>query len=656
MRSLISIVFLALSALSHAEVWIPSDPGAASGFEVNGNLELRNRALNLSWRFGRDPRLVLTSGWNGTPFKATAQLFTLVIRDGRKLHPSDFRYTTPPHVFSVASEGRLPKGFAVGAEYLDASSGLKAKWQAILRDGAHYVQTQIELTPTTQDVDLSEVALVDLAATAQVAGTVPGSPMVSGNTFFGVEHPMAVSKAENGRAWGSVVRKLPLKKGLTTTYSAVFGVAAEGQMRRSILRYVERERARAYKPFLHYNSWYDIGYFSKYTADQCIERINTYGEQLTKKRGVKMSSFLFDDGWDDTSTAWEFHSGFPKGFEPLKVAAAKYGAAPGIWLSPWGGYGPPHDQRVKTAKALGYEVGEEGYALSGPKYYERFHKVCLDLVGKYGINQFKLDGTGSPDILVPGSKFGSDFDAAIQLIEDLRAAKPGLFINLTTGTWPSPFWTRYADSIWRGGEDHSFAGVGSWRQKWITYRDGDVFEGIVKQGPYYPLNSLMLHGMIYAQNAQHLKDDPSGDFREEVRDYFGTGTQLQEMYVTPSLLTPANWDDLAESAKWNASNAETLVDTHWVGGDPRKLQVYGYASWSPKKGILVLRNPSDKVQSFDVDVTQVFELPSSVKGSFLASSPYQSDRGVEPIRMTPGRVQTLELKPFQVLVLEAKRG
>ena len=103
----------------------------------------------------------------------------------------------------------------------------------------------------------------------------------------------------------------------------------------------------------------------------------------------------------------------------------------------------------------------------------------------------------------PGSQFGSDFEAAIHLIRDeLRAIKPDIFINLTTGTWPSPFWLRYADSIWRGGEDHSFAGVGTKRQQWITYRDAQTYKNVVTAGPLFPLTSLMLHGLIYARHAQ----------------------------------------------------------------------------------------------------------------------------------------------------------
>ena len=192
--------------------------------------------------------------------------------------------------------------------------------------------------------------------------------------------------------------------------------------------------------------------------------------------------------------------------------------------------------------------------------------VCLEMIRKYGVNQFKFDGTGNVDHVVPGSHFDSDFSAMIHLIGELREEKPDIYINLTTGTAASPFWLLYADSIWRGGEDDSVAGVGTNRERWITYRDADTYAHIVARGPLYPLNSLMLHGIIYARYNRRLNTDPDDDFANEVHSYFGTGTQLQEMYITPSLLSDKNWDTLAEAAKWSRENASVLTDTHWVGG------------------------------------------------------------------------------------------
>ena len=255
-------------------------------------------------------------------------------------------------------------------------------------------------------------------------------------------------------------------------------------MRRSFLAYLERERVHPYRPFLHYNSWYDLGYFTPYTEKDALDVIDAFGRELVEKRHVTLSSFLFDDGWDSHKTLWKFNDGFPNGFTPLKAAAAKYGAAPGVWMSPFGGYGDPRRERLEYGKTEGFETNERGFALSGPVYYKRFHDTCVEMITKYGINQFKFDGIGRATGVVAGSQFGSDFEAAIHLIrDDLRAIKPDIFINLTTGTWPSPFWLGYADTIWRGGEDHSFAGVGTKRQQWMTYRDAQTYKNVVTAGP-----------------------------------------------------------------------------------------------------------------------------------------------------------------------------
>ncbi|HEX3867805.1 MAG TPA: enterotoxin, partial [Gemmatimonadaceae bacterium] len=381
--------------------------------------------------------------------------------------------------------------------------------------------------------------------------------------------------------------------------------------------------------------------------------IEAFGTELHEKRGVTLDSFLFDDGWDDPTTLWRFNSGFPEGFTKVRDAARRFGAAPGVWMSPWGGYGQPHDDRVTYGKAQGFETNDRGFALSGPVYYERFRDTCLDMIRRYGVNQFKFDGTGNAASTAPGSPFDSDFDAAIHLIGELRAEKPDLYVNLTTGTYPSPFWLRWADSIWRGGEDHDFAGVGTSRQRWITYRDADTYQHVVRAGALFPINSLMLHGMIFARSAHNLSTDPGDDFGSEVRDYFGTGTQLQEMYITPALLSAASWDRIAESAKWSRTNADTLVDTHWIGGDPLRLEPYGWASWSRHKGILTLRNPANRPQSIAIDVATAFELPDGAPRAFTSHSPWASDNAAaQPQPTRAGEERRIALRPFEVLTLE----
>ncbi|HSQ31519.1 MAG TPA: enterotoxin [Gemmatimonadaceae bacterium] len=640
----------------------PTPGGLARFTSAANDFTLANDALSITFAIaGGGPRIArLRDVRAASELVPNAPAFALVLADGTTLSSDALRVVSGPTPRVLAARtgaSRLAErmsGRQVSMVLEDASGRVRAAWSAILRDGSSYIRQEVVLEAHGGPLPVREIVMLDLPLpAARVNGTVKGSPIVAGSWFTGFEHPLSASTVDGGRARAALTRELPLRPGAPFTASSVIGVARAGQLRRDFLAYVERERAHPYRTFLHYNSWYDIGYFSKYSEPEALAVIDAFGSELVRKRGVTLSSFLFDDGWDDPTTLWGFHSGFPNGFAPLREAAARYGAAPGVWMSPWGGYGKPKEERLANGRAQGFETNRGGFALSGPRYYARFRETCLTMIRRYGVNQFKIDGTGNVSSAFPGSAFDSDFDAAITLIGDLRAEKPDLYLNLTTGTFPSPFWLRYADSIWRGGEDHSFAGVGSNRQQWITYRDGDTFRGVVGRGPLFPLNSLMLHGLIYARHAKNLDTDPGGDFTSEIRAYFGTGTQLQEMYVTPSLLTAANWDSLAEAANWSRRNAGTLADTHWIGGDPRQLEVYGHAAWSPARGILSLRNPSDKPQSIAIDVARAFELPEGAARDYTAQSPWSDDRGRAPVALRGGTEHVFNLAPFEVLTLDA---
>jgi hypothetical protein len=612
----------------------------------------------VSFEDGRLSQLSVTDRTRSATLTIAAP-FAILLKNGTIYVARNLRILNAPSV-----EPLVPKADATRLAYrhatrkLDvafesADKALHARWSLLFPADSNYMRQELTITAAAEDLAISRVQLIDMELpNARVVGSVDGSPIVAGNLFVGFEHPLSKSKVTGNRATAWIERDLPLRAGQSVTYSSVIGVARDGQMRRDFLAYLEQERAHPYRTFLHYNSWYDLGFFTPYTEADALDRINTFGRELSEKRGVKVDSFLFDDGWDNHKSLWNFNAGFPNGFTAVKSAAEKFGADPGVWMSPWGGYSKPKQERMEFAKIAGYETVAGGYALSGPKYYEAFRDVCMQMIHRYGVNQFKFDGTGNVDSVFPGSRFDSDFAAAIHLIGDLRASRPDLFINLTTGTWPSPFWVMYADSIWRGGEDDSIAGVGPYRERWITYRDAQTYQGIVQAGPLYPLNSLMLHGLIFAQFHKELKQDSANSFRNEVRSYFGTGTQLQEMYITPSLLNEQNWEDLAEAANWSRKNAEVLKDTHWIGGDPAWLEVYGWASWTREKGILVLRNPSDREQSIAIKLQDAFELPAGAAQVYAAQSPWKDDAGRSVLELDAQDAHEFHLAPFQVLTLD----
>ncbi len=593
------------------------------------------------------------------------EVFVLVLKDKTLLRSTDMQViaisnsiaASDPHsALRTAHQDAPPPGSSCWS-FTSPSTSARLDWCIILRPGSNYVRELLRITATNTDLPIAEVRLLQFADPgAHVDGTVKGTPVVDANMFFGIEHPLSANTVQDGTVKASLFRDLPLRSGQSVTYSSVLGTSRPGQLRRAFLAYIESERPRPYKPFLHYNSWFDLGYGNRFDEAGALDRINAFGQQLVVARHVQLDSFLFDDGWDDPHTLWGFDSGFPHGVAKTGEVAAQYKAGIGVWLSPWGGYEEQKTERIAYGKQHGFEILNDGYALSGPKYFQRFQQTCLEMIDRCNVNQFKFDGTGNADRVFPGSAFDSDFDAAIHLIERLRQEKPSIFINLTTGTTASPFWLFYADSIWRGGEDHDFSGVGSNRQRWITYRDAQTYKNIVRQGPLFPLNSLMLHGIIYASQAKDLTTDPNNDFADEVHSYFGTGTQLQEMYITPSLLSQANWDTLAEAARWSRANADTLKDTHWIGGDPDQLQVYGWAAWSPHQGILTLRNPSKESQTFDVDVTSAFELQQTDPATYKVHSVWSNPKNWAPNQaheIHAGKTFPIHLAPFEVITLEA---
>ena len=418
----------------------------------------------------------------GETVKLGSELFSLVLTNGGYVHAVEFKLVGKPHVEPlpvnpVASRRaeQLP-GKELVADLKSADGNLTLSWHAVLRDGSRYLRQEFTFAAGLKEVPLNGIMLMEMNLPgAHSTGQVDGSPVATETVFFGAEHPLSINRGEMGYVRCFLPRGAALLPGESYVCSSVAGFVAKGQLRRDFLTYLERERAHPYRPFLHYNSWYDLGYFNKYNEAGALNVINTFGEELAVKRGVKLDSFLFDDGWDNDETLWQFDkTNFPNGFAAVRAAAEKYGADPGIWLSPWGGYGKPHEERIKFGMEQGFETRDGNFTLAGPKYYERFRGRCVEVVKDYGINQFKFDGIGQ-NTGTGGGGAQRDFDAMLKLIGELRTLKPDIYINQTTGTWPSPFWLLFADSIWRGGEDHSFvAGDAPERERWISYKDNDV--------------------------------------------------------------------------------------------------------------------------------------------------------------------------------------
>ncbi len=544
--------------------------------------------------------------------------------------------------------------------FSDKNSGLTIEWSAKLDDESNAIIQKIK-THAAKDTAVSELVFMSTHLDdAKQVGKVDGSVIVCGNIFIAIEHPLANNIISSNK---ELICSLPQKRVLRTkeswSHTFAMGVVPKGQLRRGFLYYIEQRRAHPYRPYLHYNNWYDVFLGRKeerITEPECLETIEYFGRELVEKRNVKMDAMVWDDGWDDFNTLWDFHKGFPNGFKTLNQASKKYGIEQGVWMSPNGGYASAKDKRIAYGKPLGYETNSNGYSMGGANYAKAFHKVCLNMIRENHVNFFKFDGMGQGgEPTGAGEEFSDDISAILELSKDLHKEKPDVYISATAGTWPSPFWLMTTDSIWRQGGDSGHEGKGDSRQTWLNFRDIKCYERIVQMGPLYPLNSLMLHGILIGDREGRA---PAGmvlnekSVADEIWTFFGSGTCLQELYISPGVMSEIMLDTLAEAANWSRANSKTLIDSHWIGGSPRAEEVYGWASWQEGKGIIVLRNPSEKSQSYSITLNDALEYPHDLETQFELKSIYPKNRELNRSTLSNNGEFKITLEAFETIVLE----
>ena len=358
------IPVLLSGAVGHTQVIAPL-PGGAGYRAANSRISARLVLSN-----GKVQELLVRDLASSQTI-ALRELFSIMLEDGTVLRSSEMRWQHPRVTEAPTAALRERDGKQLCADFEGMQIGAAFHWCLVIRSDTGYLRSQLTIRSGPTELPVTEVRLLEFHdPKARVAGAVPGSPLVDGQMFLGFESPLSWNRVAGGDAMAGISRVLPLRAGQTAEYSAVIGSAAPRQMRRSFLNYLESERPRPYLPFLHYNSWYDIGYGNRYDEPAALNRIDAFGTELVDKRGVRLDSFLFDDGWDNPDSLWEFNNGFPDGFTHVSQEAAKYDAGIGVWLSPWGGYDEEKKQRIAFGRSHGYEIIKDGYALSGPNTFK----------------------------------------------------------------------------------------------------------------------------------------------------------------------------------------------------------------------------------------------------------------------------------------------
>jgi hypothetical protein len=139
------------------------------------------------------------------------------------------------------------------------------------------------------------------------------------------------------------------------------------------------------------------------------------------------------------------------------------------------------------------------------------------------------------------------------------------------------------------------------REAEMTYRDDKLYRRIRVERAQFPIASLMTHGIIRGLLDGTAPKESIADWSDYVTMFFGRGTKLQELYVSPSLMPDPFWQVLGKAIRWARKHEQTLRHSVMIGGSPGAGEPYGYAHWSEEMGIFVIRNPTITPVSFILD-------------------------------------------------------
>ena len=619
-------------------------PGVAKITQKSNSYQLANKVLKAS--FINTGGKLYFNGCSELGLQPDTKLFKVLLGDGKTITASEMKLEDVKMVTLAENPSAATASLRYAGKALEARftyEELSIVWRAVLRNGSHYLRTEMDIQaakdlPMKGIVAMNYLVAKNSAYTApEVVGNTRGAILASNHIFAGLETPMGLnSSKDEGNAThieGLWRRNTTLKAGKTWNISSVVGLVAPKQLRRSFLAYSERERAVAWRPYPVYISWYELNidrnnaqapsYKGNMTVEQCADVVSHWKTHFYDKYHMAPKAFVWDDGWDQYGT-WTFNPNFPNGFDEPANEAKKMGTGIGAWLGPVGGYGQSGEYRRAYWRSKG------GMQLSNEDYYNFFIRCCTNMIDRYDFRFFKFDGISAQASAIgpdEGTRGEENAEAIISIERAVRQKRPDIFLNTTVGTWASPFWFHFTDAVWRQEGDYGEAGdQGTDRERWITYRDRLVYQNFIQRSPVCPINTLMTHGFILSRWGAVSKNMDYDGIVREMRCAFACGSGMVELYNDYKLMDEikdnqgnagALWKDLAECIKWQQEQADVLPDAHWVGGNPwdgKKANVYGWAAWNGKKSVLTLRNPSASAQTFTTTLREALDIPAYVRG------------------------------------------
>jgi hypothetical protein len=620
---------------------IISDSKGANKLKTDGNFK-----INLMWTGWQAPG-VLNNSENPVDYDSSDFEFT------------DYSDNDKTLKLNFKGKGRLNLKLTLIYQFPEGKYYFRRKVEiSRLKKGAHFLR---KIYPINYSIKGNNLKIIKKGGYGQPVGFL----INDGGYFFGLEYPSSYNSIKNNilKCWqyiGEKIEDIPVSSDWT-----IIGITPDKDIKKWFFRYLNDIRVAKLRPFVLYNSWYDL------EAPEMVENeknimnekntlriYNLFKKIMMNKYKVKLDAFVLDDGWDIYKSDWKLSDKqFPNGLKPIADRLKKDGVSLGIWFGPIGGYSH-RSWRLEWMKEHGYETIGTQLCFGGRKYNELFKKRVEDFVKNDGVGYYKWDGFqfscseknhGHP-IGIYSRRY--ILNKLIEVSNSVRKLNPDIFLNITSGTWLSPWWLKIADQIWMQGYDYGYAGVPSIskRDMAMTYRDYVLYDDFKNNDMWFPIANLMTHGIIKG-DLQKLggEKEPIDKFTNNSVLYFARGVSMYELYITPDLLSENEWKAIMDSIKWAKENFEILSNnTNMIGGNPGKKESYGYIHFKNTIGIIAVRNPYIETGEIEFELKTEYGVKKTAKNLVLEK--IYPKRWISPVLYKEGDKVNIKLKPYETAV------
>lgn len=497
-----------------------------------------------------------------------------------------------------------------------------------------------------------------------------------GGVFFGIEYPASTNTItyhlndQMELSCREMIGKVIRNRWIGSDW-IVEGLAPDHYVKDWFYNYLPDIYIARNRPYALYNSWYDLRSpdFPGVQPDHVMNEknilhiIDLFKKNMIEPYGIHLDAFVLDDGWDKYESDWQMRRNtFPHGIKPIVEALKPLGTTLGLWFGPTGGYSF-RMKRIDWMKAHGYETaghtpGDAMMDIAGPAYSALFEKRTTDLA-RDGVGYFKWDGiqfsSSEPENGHPVGYFSrrAALESLIAKCKAVRAVNPDEYLNITSGTWMSPWWLKFANQIWMQGADYGFADIPlvNERDGAVTYKDFVLYQDFHDQDVWFPVSNLMTHGIIKG-NLENVggNEDPLDKFTNDVVFYFGRGITMYELYISPDMLNADEWNVLSKSLAWAKDRFDILNKTYMIGGDLKKGETYGYVHFKQDSGIIAIRNPQMKMQTITVKLDPALGINASAAN--LVIERIYPTRWISSDLYSAGATVKLPLQGYEAAIYE----